>query len=97
MANNGIYGGGIPDNGINLYPKSASGSDSYPDYQPGGGGLGRIDAKPGSAPTMNGSYEKSFIDDASYQGDLSIDNDPKMKICSPSDISNSGSGKMSGC
>lgn len=94
-----IYGGAIPTNGFTGYPGSASDKVAVGET-PGAGGQGRIDAKPGTAPEMNSSYaaqtDGNFVDDASYgsSGDMSVDNDPKMVVRNPDDLSHADSGKM---
>lgn len=92
MAN--VYEGSIPQGGASLYPNSSSDQVDKGET-PGGGGEGRVNATPGSAPTMNGSYSKQFVDESSYStGDMNVDNDPAMKVRNPDDLSSATSGKM---
>lgn len=96
---NGIYEGGIPNSGTSLFPSSTSDQVAVGET-PGGGGQGRIDARPGTPPTMNNSYASqtsevnSFLDSESYQGNMSVDNEPSMVIRNPDDLSHADSGKM---
>lgn len=105
MANkNGIYEGGVPGDGehtptTNLYPSYDGGdSPSQPQPAPGAGGDGRIGYTNSGAPEMNSSYNAqtgsgvNFVDDPSYTGDMSVDNDPAMTIVNPDKLSNSATG-----
>lgn len=98
MANDGIYEGGLPTGGTSLYPGNKS--DMATNTPPGGGGQGRIDARPGTPPQMNSSYAaqtdevNSFIDQSSYKGDMNVGDGGSMKVRNPDDLSSADSGKM---
>lgn len=97
---NGIYEGGVVEGNpaFNLPPQDGGATQFSP--APGAGGAGRIGYTKGGAPEMNSSYSAqtgsgvNFVDDASYKGNMSVDNDPKMVVRNPDDLSNSPTGKM---